>query len=435
MRFRQFRIWHLLILIAVSAIAIVVWLNFVYVHPTHQIPLYEKAPYSRSGRMTIDGTSISIKSVARNERDGTLLVEDGFGRAITSSIPHSKLLGSSAAWLDAAQIELAGAPGEFEVFDVRIFDSETREIIDEVNRASGKRMIDPETLQIYRLGARLPDTVDVFLRLNVHRDGETKRKIEPEAGAEVSLGPGRGMAIGEIARGYTSWSSTGGFVTDPKNRTSDFAMIFQFVGDWSSSPAEARRKYQLVTVLKDGTRLHDFRFFRSNSPREVVTVSANLDDVDHFEIRPFGGRHRFFFEGVRLPKTSTAKFQPPPSPRITLEESKNSYDITELAPLKVSVTLVPGRVTGTSSRSGQQSQVGLDASEEGTSIICRQIGITDPGWSLVAFPASGEANGTEGEKPLFSHGGGSSNGSGQSLQYRHYQVDRNQIGSVELELP
>ena len=304
MRLRQFKIRHLLILIAVCACAIVAWLNFIFVHPAHRIPLYEKAPYSRSGRMTIDGTSISIDRVTRNDRDGSLIVEDGFGRPITAEIANASVLGDCGAWLDAAQIELASASGEFEVLEIRIFDSETRQAVGHANSASGQRMIDPRTLQIYRLGERLPEIVDVFLRLHVHGDDDATWTIKPEVGGKCSLGPGRDLAVKELVRGMTSFSSADGFVTDPDEEQSNFAIVLQFQGDWSSNQ-DARETYQLVTVMKDGIRIHDDRFFRcgtsvadADGPWELRTVSANLDDVDHFEIRPFGGRHRFFFEGV-----------------------------------------------------------------------------------------------------------------------------------------
>ena len=165
---RQFGLKHLLSLMVLAAAGIVGWQKFLYVHPAHRNMLYEKAPYTRSGFIDLEHCKISMESVARSDRNGTVFVEDGFGAKIATAAKHGLVLKNSGPWLDTAQIELAVTDGGFEVLESRVFDFENRETIDEIEPYSGTRMSDPTTLQIYRLGKKLPDQVDVFLLSLIH---------------------------------------------------------------------------------------------------------------------------------------------------------------------------------------------------------------------------------------------------------------------------
>ena len=128
-RSRQFGLKHLLLLMLLVAVGIVAWQKFIYVHPAHHNPSYEKAPYSRSGYVNLEHCRIAIESVTRSDRNGTLLTEDGFG--VTQSTPPAgeqslKALKTSGRWLDTAQIEFSSSGGKFEVLSTSIFDSQSR---------------------------------------------------------------------------------------------------------------------------------------------------------------------------------------------------------------------------------------------------------------------------------------------------------------------
>jgi hypothetical protein len=70
-------------------------------------------------------------------------------------------------------------------------------------------------------------------------------------------------------------------------------------------------RYHLVAVNKDGSRhpMDDthFRDFRRMGPRVYFRMDVALADVDHFELVPFKDRHKFFFNGLKVPWNKPAE--------------------------------------------------------------------------------------------------------------------------------
>jgi hypothetical protein len=115
-------------------------------------------------------------------------------------------------------------------------------------------------------------------------------------------------------------------------------------------------RLQMVAVLKSGTRVHSdgMHFINHAGPadlRQLISFYTDLAEVEHFEIRPFGGRARFFFEAVTLPNVSSSPFVAPPVAKVQISGGEIEKTIAEFVPLKVSVATHRGEWAG-GSRAG-----------------------------------------------------------------------------------
>src|SRR6185436_12475813 len=75
---------------------------------------------------------------------------------------------------------------------------------------------------------------------------------------------------------------------------------------------------------------------------EPIFFPVALKELDHFELRPFGGRHRFFFDAVQLSKISKQAFAPPPKITIPVNGKPIEQSVTALVPLGFKVATFRG---------------------------------------------------------------------------------------------
>jgi hypothetical protein len=399
-KYRQFGLKYLLLLMLIVAVSIVAWQKLVYVYPAHRNLYYEKAPYTRSGYVNLEHCRIAMESVTRSDRNGTVLTEDGFGVAQTTTPANTQVLKTSGPWLDTAQIELSGSGGTFEVLYARVFDFETRQEIDKLSPKSGARMSDPTTLQFYRLGKKLPDQVDVLLRVLVYEEENNPTTLQPQVGATCSL-PGGKLEIREIHLGMQGYNSTTGATCDPRYADSEVALLLTFDGTW---PQQDR--YQIAVVNKDGKRTHRTTYPSIKFPggylypagpgpqkerAELVRVSVGIDDISHFELRPQGNQHVFFFEGVQLPKTSTAKFSPPPVATVKIGGGETTTNVPEFEPLELKLTKIKGGMVDASGVGYPGGTIRLEADdqkdfESTTTLLASLHGLSNYQLTLIVNP-------------------------------------------------
>src|SRR5688572_14110205 len=210
-RFTRFSVRFLFGLTALAAVLLGIWKAFLYEPPTHRIPGYEQAPSTRRLAAEIGPNKITIRSVARNDRDGNISIESGDGKPLPGPVPGTKLLTSCAKWLDVVQLELHPGPDRFEIIEARVFDHASRTLLSQVDPALGWQVLPPNLLQVYGLGKEVPQLVDVWLRVHSYRPEDRAFVLPPQAGSEVSL-PGGTMTLREIQNGFAGWSSSSGFV-------------------------------------------------------------------------------------------------------------------------------------------------------------------------------------------------------------------------------
>ncbi len=326
-RGRRFSLRFLLIGTALIAAGLGLWRVFSYRHPAHQFLSYEKAPYTSSRKIKIGPNTIAIRSIARNRYNGKIHMVSGGG--LSQQIPNAQQLKDCAKWLDVVQLELSPGPELAEIIEVRIFDHETRDLLSA--SSYGWQVVEPNLLQVYGLGNEVPAKLDVWLRLHSHVDAKVY-KLAPTPGASVKI-PGGTISIAEVKDRYAGWSSAQGFFPSQSNSGVDSAVLLDWQGNWPE-----QTKYQITTVSDVGEREYQGQFmmlnWNSNSmgPR---TSHFPLDAIDHFELRPFGGRHRFFFDGLEVPPSTGRKFDPPPTAIIKTDGDECQGFLPQFDPLRL----------------------------------------------------------------------------------------------------
>ncbi|WP_147274262.1 hypothetical protein [Bremerella cremea] len=328
-RGRRFSLRFLLIGTALIAAGLGIWRVFSYRHPAHQFLSYQKAPYTSGRQMKVGPNTIAIRSVARNRYDGKIHILTGDG--LSQQVPGVPQLKDCAKWLDVVQLEITPGPDLAELIQVRIFDHQTRSLLSELDPAYGWRVVEPNLIQIYGLGKEIPPKLDVWLRLNSHAD-DTVYSLAPVVGANVKI-PGGTITVEEVQDRFAGWSSGKGFYPSQPDSGPDSAVILNWKGNWLEET-----RYQFVTVSNVGEREYRDRFMRLNWDSNSVGPIRSpfpLGEIDHFELRPFGGRHRFFFDGLEVPPATGRKFDPPPTAIIPVDGTQQQGFLTQFEPLRV----------------------------------------------------------------------------------------------------
>lgn len=375
----QFSIRRGLLLIAICALGIVIYQNFIYEPPTHKIPLYEKARPHAGTSAKVGPNVVRIKSVVRNDRNGGVQCEDGRGHSIKAAYPHKQLLIDCAAWLDVAQFELEPGSDLFDVQQVRIFDHETREFLPDVSNRIGWRLMQPNVLQLYGLGEELPERIDLWFRARSYQTDDRVVKLAASQGATVQF-DNTTLTVRDIQRGYRGWSSGVGFLPMEGEHFNNFGVEIQC----ETSPPTAT-KYQFGVVLKDGRReIGDF-FYRFDQTM-VENFEYPLEDVDHFEIRPHRESPPFFFEGIQLPmvKSQGTKFRDPPTAPVSVSGKAIAERVLgEFAPLDIRLAIRDG-IPFDGSSGGRRGNLQLKRNPRGPTdlgqaftLVLRSFGMKD----------------------------------------------------------
>ncbi len=432
---RQFSILSILGLMLVAALSIVGWQKYIYVHPAHKNTMYEKAPFTNSGQFKLGKNVVSIKSITHSDRGNRIVAEDRMGKPLASPPAYAEMLKSSADWLDTVQLELDAGDSEFEVIHARIFDYSTRTAIGKTDPQTGYRMIDPSTLQIYRLGAKLPDRLDVWLRVRSYpkKNGEIV-KLNPAVNRPAK-GLGGSFEIVEFCDGFASYSTaTGQLVGDPQSADRESAYLVKFDGNWPKG-----QRVQIVTVGKNGDRRHEAQYFTftdyySDHPK-LLTLPMGREQIDHIEIREFVDRRVFFFQGLKVPTTSQSAFVRPPHVEIPAGSLAEELSITEFLPLDVSVAMESGSTaTGTFSSEHAQDimrNINNTKMDSHATFITRTMGLGGRCLSVNVAATDPE----KGAIVPLRRGSGSSGGSASHLKYQVLQVPIEQVDSIQLRLP
>ncbi len=382
----RFTTRRLLVFVTCWCIALGVWRTYIYEPPTHKIPLYEKASGTRSLSTRIGPNTIRIAQLARNRRDGTLVVEDGHGTSLpTVKVTNPKHLADSAPWLDVVQIELEPGPGLLDIVEVRIFDHEAQTILGEVSPNFGWQVLKPNLLQIYGIGKELPVKVDVWLRVQSYDAKDQVTRLEPTKGASCDL-PGGTLTLKDISGEYSSVDMIKGRFFGQRMESLDLVTsIFSWQGKQFNSA------YQIEAVLKSGERHrpdsipHLLHFDSGKFNAATFRGGIILEEIDHFELRPFRGRHKFFFEAVQLPPSTGKAFAKPPVATLKIKGQEVSVDIPNFAPLAARLTTHRGDwAFGTDGRGRYvlQNPAGVTALEEDFSLVYQMRGIGRVPWQF-----------------------------------------------------
>lgn len=428
-----------LVVMFLVALGIAAWKAFIWEPPTHKISQYEKAPIFYGTTATIGPNQIRILSVARNDRDGGLRIENGRGLKIDAKVPNQKVLADCGGWLDAAQIDLAPGSDLVDIIEIRIFDHKTRELLHLAHPRCGFRLVKPNVIQLYGLGAGLPKQIDLWLRVHSYDADDPVYKLPPKKGASVKWQAGSGtttVTINEIQKGYQGWSSADGFFPVGGQYHADCAIE---VG-WDGS--NEILKYQVAAVTKEGNKLLDSRFLSYVSTgKSPVEFHCPLDQVDHIEMRPFGGGHRFFFDGLTLPSTvGTAKtrFDDPPTVAIQVGGKLSvSTPLAEFAPLDIRLMLADGLLFRGSTAGQNYLQLlphpmGPKQLGEGFTRVLQSRGLSDPPYAFRIRSVG--SNVWTADNSIPSRGGFRASTSSRGMMATAFLVPIKDIDAIEVKL-
>ncbi|WP_435016891.1 hypothetical protein TA3x_004472 [Tundrisphaera sp. TA3] len=366
------------------------------------VQYYNNAIPSDDLKIRIGPNTFAIDSVSRNDRDGSIRVEDGRGWwKIPRSTPETAAMKSSAPWLDVATIRLAGDPDRIEVVELRVFDYATRTLIGkDMDHNHGSRLVSPGVYQIYQVGALLPAEVDVCLRASSHPPGEKISRLAPKVGATAPYETGT-LTVAELRGGHPDWTEVEAspdplhpaiaWGEDPRPRTHKST----FVIDWAGSPGVSPA--QVVAVAREGRRAYWQRpgsFDFLDSHRMVIPIDFDLDEIDHLEIRPYRLARSFYFEGVRLPKASTRPFADPPAVTVKLDGRPTKQRLAAFDPILVDLEVRQdggGYMKGADDHGQYFPPPDESRGHPGFHVLADTIGLMPDGWRLSLFDRGGEA--------------------------------------------
>ena len=223
----------------------------------------------------------------------------------------------------AVVIALSPSSDLYDVIELRIFDHATRDFlggiredtVQEVHRRLAFELTG-DGLRIESLGEPLPTAVDIWVRVHSY-DSPDVATMESGPGHSVQIGGAKVLIVQMMAgaKPYrTRQSETGKTVVDwggdDQRIGEDVSTTIQFQN--REEPLIGR--YQVCAVDHAGGKywpsLPHFLDFEKSGGTEVVTFPISGPDFSHLEWRPFGGRHRFFFENVKLPTVVAGEGDP-----------------------------------------------------------------------------------------------------------------------------
>ncbi|WP_428304882.1 hypothetical protein [Lacipirellula sp.] len=351
-RFR-FSLAKLLAAITLVALLAATWQLVFYRHPTYFLGLYEKAPSTRNGSIAVGPNRIEIEYLARNERDGSIRYADGLGSTIKATSPNAQRLKDAGPWLDL--VEIALAPGDaVDVIEFRAFNHETREFLF-AGDGYGWALKSPNVVQLYGFKKPLPPKLDLWFRTHSYALPVQEFKLPAAVGAECKFPYGT-VRVEDLQPG--NWSTVGAKLLRPLDPD---APTTTAVLSWDVSPAPASERYQITAVAADGRRGHthllNYISFRMGASvfSETPRFNMPIDEVDHFILQPFGGLHRFFFEGVELPAISAKPLAAPPVVAVDVNGQEIERRLADFDPVEVVVSTRRGDSFEGASAGGSQA--------------------------------------------------------------------------------
>lgn len=208
-------------------------------------------------------------------------------------------------------LDLGIAEG-FEIVEFRLFDHETRRLVhgsswqhtsETESKFAIERVGSSSWMRIDETGGTIPRQIDVWLRVVRNGDGDPLI-FTPEDGASVKLNDSE-IRIESIFRGEMDGDGQGPSEMMRWNPETVRNEDQRFTVNFENRGSLLAGRYHLVAVLTDGTRrvmddLH-FRDFK-NHRHPYVSMNAPLEDVTQLELIPFRSRHKFFFNGLTVPR-------------------------------------------------------------------------------------------------------------------------------------
>lgn len=357
----RFSLRTLILFVSLLAVALTIWRVFFYFPEAHRNRLYEYADSTRQLAAQIGPNVVSIKLVSRNDRDGSIHVEDGKGQLVSGTTPHQEqVLKDCSDWLDVVQIELDPGPDLLDINEIRVFDHETHEILTINSESIGWRRSPPNVIQIYGLGRKIPEKIDLWMRMHSYDPETAIMHLDPLIGAKCDINGGT-ISVADLRKGRWSWHSAEGLREPSMDYETSFTALFKWEGPRN------RQRYHIKAVDERGQNIiYDFpnyiHFENVNPPQSHENFGGNLSEVNHFEVRkfrqwPIDTRSKFYFSDLKLPKTSNVGFAKPPVAKVQVGGEEVEQQLAEFSPLEMTVAAHRGDWAGGTMSNGRHTLV------------------------------------------------------------------------------
>lgn len=228
--------------------------------------------------------------------------------------------------------------------DLRIFDSRTK--MDLTDRLYGAGYwAEPEAgrIRLVSFFEPLPDSVDILFTSADYGEHFPPARLAPEAGALHASDDGWRVSVERVEGGeYEAWSPEKGFTgeQDASKPVSEFVFRIEGSPEGASELWARDRKGRefLVDAFRWGSaRGDDIRLIRQ-------TIQIPLEDIEFIEIRARPGdlTQEWLIEGVRLPELDRSLVER--EIRLTIADfsSVGGRDVSEVAPLRMTVGVGAG---------------------------------------------------------------------------------------------
>ena len=258
--------------------------------------LLKDASGTRTQEITSGDNAYVLESVARANRDATFVLENGRAAAVSTAgreLPGLK----NAAWMDHAVIDLkVPDPEQFDIHKTIVLDSRTKLPLQGFQSGAGVRVFDNQRFHLYSLWNTLPESIDLVLQVYNYSDGF--RLIVPAREGATVQHNGTTLTIPHLIAGQLQgWSSASGYVGSPRNVNSTSEVSLSFTG-------KPEQKFSVWVVLKNGDRwnMKSGGWFSANlTGGGGEPLNVPLENIDHFELRPYTVPTYIYFEDIRLP--------------------------------------------------------------------------------------------------------------------------------------
>jgi len=317
--------------------------------------LYENArASSKDLKVKAGPNAFALTIVERNDRNGHIRYEDGKGLKVGDiAMPVAPNMEKQAAWLDMANVHFQVVGGGeqsrllYDIIEMRVFDHETRQLL----KAEGERTgvfwdaSDYLLAQMYSMGKPLPNKVDVWFRAASYPNANDRVLLEPKSGRSFGFAEGT-LTIREIKEGQWGFSSSNGQIQwkhEPRVKRG-FTLLLDFTGKWVEGRYQVRAMHQQGAGSSPSSL--DYVDFSKNAGPQVVYFDMPLQGVSWIELRPFGGRHTFYFDGVQLPKISPTPLAAPPVLSFQVDGKEVNQDSEAPSPIRARIITINGDADG-----------------------------------------------------------------------------------------
>ncbi len=309
-------------------------------------------PESRYGRALLAGPDLrvragphtfALRSVVRNDRDGSVQAEDGrSGLVEAPALATNSPLVRQAAWLDVAQfsfgIESDDPPSNllYDVVEARVYDPAGGMVLGPRDRRRGTRweLLDDGLLEVRSAGYTLPGRLDLWFRVRCHTGAADRVLVPLQAGATAEV-DGDTLTVREVRAGKWNRASRGWVYENGRGCT--------VAAEWGHRRTGADRQVCLldragrrVAARGMGTLDH------GRSGPQVLHFAAAAEWGSQLELRRIGEQHDIVFTGVRLPAVPPGPLPWTPPLRFDVGGREGSWESDALDPLRVRLIALRG---------------------------------------------------------------------------------------------